>query len=133
MSDSIIKTTDNGMQIAGIDMSSFDGALKVTSALNVAASLDKTIEDGQPFEFIACIFKDGTNEQTGEPCKETYFIQRDGSALFTKSMGIYNSAQTILGLLGAWLSDGLWVRIVAIATGRGNTLKTLEPIAPPAE
>lgn len=133
MSESIIKNTENGMQIAGVDMTSFAGALQVTSALNVAASLDKTIEDGQAFEFIACIFKDGTNDQTGEPCKETYFIQRDGSALFTKSMGIYNSAQTILGLLGQWLTEGLWVRVISIPTGRGNTLKSLEPIAPPAE
>ena len=133
MSESIIKNTENGMQIAGVDMSSFSGSLQVTSALNVAASLDKTIEDGQAFEFIACIFKDGKNEQTGEPCKETYFIQRDGSALFTKSMGIYSSAQTILGLLGQWLTEGLWVRVISIPTGRGNTLKSLEPIAPPAE
>lgn len=133
MTKAIITTTDNGMQIAGIDMSSFAGALKVTSALNVAASLDKTIEDGQAFEFVGCIFKDGKNEQTGDPCKESYFILRDGSALFTKSGGIYDSAQTILGLLGEWLESGLWARVISIPTGRGNTLKALEPIAPPTD
>lgn len=131
MANEIIKTTDNGMQIAGINMDSFDGALKVTKALNVAASLDKTVEDGQAFEFIGCIFKDGINEQTNEPCKESYFIQRDGSALFTKSGGIYQSAQNILGLMGQWLSSGIWVRIASQPTGRGNTIKLLEPIAPP--
>lgn len=133
MSNAIITTTDNGMQIAGVDMESFEGALKVTAALNVAQSLDKAIADGQAFEFIGCIFKDGVNDNTGEPCKESYFIQRDGSALFTKSGGIYDSAQTILGMLGGWLSDGLWVRVTAQPTGRGNTIKLLEPIAPPVK
>lgn len=133
MSNEIITTTDNGMQIAGVDMSSFAGAMKITAALNVASSLDKTIADGQAFEFVGCIFKDGVNDNTGEPCKESYFILRDGSALFTKSGGIYQSAQNILGILGNWLADGLWVRIVSQGTGRGNTIKLLEPIAPPAE
>ena len=133
MANEIIKNTENGMQIAGVDMSTYAGALAVTSALNVAASLDKTIADGQAFEFVGCIFKDGVNDNTGEPCKESYFIQRDGSALFTKSGGIYQSAQNILGLLGQWLADGLWVKIVSQPTGRGNTIKLLEPIAPPAK
>lgn len=133
MANEIIKNTENGMQIAGVDMSTYAGALAVTSALNVAASLDKTIADGQAFEFVGCIFKDGVNDNTGEPCKESYFIQRDGSALFTKSGGIYQSAQNILGLLGQWLVDGLWVKIVSQPTGRGNTIKLLEPIAPPAK
>ena len=133
MSNEIIKTTENGMQIAGIDMSTYAGALAVTSALNVAASLDKTVSDGEAFEFVGCIFKDGVNDNTGEPCKESYFIKRDGSALFTKSGGIYQSAQNILGLLGQWLTDGLWVKIISQPTGRGNTIKLLEPIAPPAE
>ena len=133
MSNEIIHTTDNGMQIAGVDMKSFDGVLKVTQALTVAASMDKELEDGKAFEFVGAVFKDGINDNTGEPCKESYFIQRDGSALFTKSGGIYDSAQTILGLLGDWHEDGLWVRVISIPTGRGNTLKALEPIAPPAE
>lgn len=133
MADDIIKTTSNGMEIAGIDMGSFDGVLKVANALTVAASLDKTIEDGQPFEFIGCVFKDGVNENTGDPCKESYFIQRDGTALFSKSSGIYSSAQTILGMMGAWLENGLWVTIVSQGTGRGNTIKLLKPIAPPAK
>lgn len=133
MSNEIIKNTENGMQIAGIDLSTYAGALQITSALNVAASLDKTIADGQAFEFVGCIFKDGVNDRTGEACKETYFIQRDGAALFTKSDGIYQTAQNILGLLGQWLADGLWVKIVSQPTGNGNTIKLLEPIAPPAQ
>lgn len=133
MTNAIITTTDNGMQIAGIDMQSYEGALSVAKALNVAASLDKTIADGQAFEFVACVFKDGVNDNTGEPCKESYFIMRDGSALFTKSGGIYDSAMTILGLLGAWLQNGMWVKVTSQPTGRGNTIKLLEPIAPPAE
>lgn len=133
MANDIIKTTANGMEIAGVDMQSFEGVLKVTNALTVAASLDKTVEDEQPFEFVACVFKDGTNDNTGEPCKESYFIQRDGTALFSKSSGIYNSAQTILGLMCDWLSSGIWVTIVSQGTGRGNTIKLLKPIAPPAQ
>lgn len=128
-----INTNTDAMQVYGIDMNDFSGMLKVTSALNVAASLDKAIEDGQAFEFIGVIFKDGINEQTGEPCHETYLVQRDGSALFSKSGGIYDSAVTILGGLGQWLSEGLWATVVKIPTGRGNTLKRLNPVAPPAK
>lgn len=128
-----INDGSDNMQIYGIDTNDFAGMLQVTSALNVAASLDKTVEDGQAFEFIGVIFKDGVNEQTGDPCKETYLVQRDGSALFSKSGGIYDSAVTILGGLGKWLSDGLWVTVVEIKTGRGNTLKRLNPVAPPAK
>ena len=128
-----INTNTDAMQLYGIDMNDFDGMLKVTSALNVAASLDKTVEEGQAFEFIGVIFKDGINEQTNEPCKETYLVQRDGSALFSKSGGIYDSAVTILGCLGNWLTDGLWATVVNIKTGRGNTLKRLNPVAPPAK
>lgn len=133
MAADIIKVMGNGMEIAGVDMESFDGVFKVTNALTVAASLDKTIADGDAFEFVACVFKDGINDNTDEPCKESYFILRDGSALFSKSSGIYNSAQTILGLMGAWLESGIWVSIVSQATGRGNTIKLLKPVAPPAE
>ena len=121
------------MEVYGINTEDFTGMLQVISALNVAASLDKSVEPGKAFEFVGVIFKDGVNEQTGEPCKETYFIQRDGTALFTKSGGIYDSAVTILGGLGKWLADGLWVTVVEISTGRGNTLKRLNPIAPPAK
>lgn len=128
-----INTNTDAMQVYGIDMNDFSGMLKVTSALNVAASLDKAIEEGQAFEFIGVIFKDGINEQTGEPCHETYLVQRDGSALFSKSGGIYDSAVTILGGLGKWLADGLWATVVKIPTGRGNTLKRLNPVAPPAK
>lgn len=128
-----INTNTDAMQVYGIDMNDFSGMLKITSALNVAASLDKAIEDGQVFEFIGVIFKDGINEQTGEPCHETYLVQRDGSALFSKSGGIYDSAVTILGGLGQWLSEGLWATVVKIPTGRGNTLKRLNPVAPPAK
>lgn len=133
MANEIIKTTDNGMQIAGVDMNSFEGTLQVTQALTVAASLDKTVADGQAFEFIGAVFKDGINDNTGEPCKESYFLMRDGSALFSKSRGIYDSAMQILGLMGGWLSNGLWVVVVSQPTGRGNTIKLLKPIAPPAE
>ena len=133
MPNEIIKTTDNGMQIAGVDMNSFEGTLQVTQALTVAASLDKTVADGQAFEFIGAVFKDGINDNTGEPCKESYFLMRDGSALFSKSRGIYDSAMQILGIMGGWLSNGLWVVVVSQPTGRGNTIKLLKPIAPPAE
>lgn len=133
MANEIIKTTDNGMQIAGVDMNSFEGTLQVTQALTVAASLDKTVADGQAFEFVGAVFKDGINDNTGEPCKESYFLMRDGSALFSKSRGIYDSAMQILGIMGGWLSNGLWVVVVSQSTGRGNTIKLLKPIAPPAE
>ena len=133
MTNEIIKTTSTGMQIAGVDMTSFDGTLKVTQALTAAASLDKTIEDGQAFEFVGAVFQDGVNDNTGEPCKESYFLMRDGSALFSKSSGIYDSAVKILELMGVWLSSGLWVVVVSQPTGRGNTIKLLKPIAPPAE
>lgn len=131
-----IQTINDGngkMEVYGIDTSDFTGMLQVTSALNVAASLDKSVDMGQAFEFVGVIFKDGINEQTGEACKETYLVQRDGSALFSKSGGIYDSAVTILGGLGKWLSDGLWATVVEIKTGRGNTLKRLNPVAPPAK
>lgn len=128
-----VATSTDAMQVYGIDTNDFNGMLQVASAINIAASLDKSVEDGQPFEFIGLIFKDGINEQTGEPCKETYFVQRNGSALFTKSGGIYDSALVILGSLGQWLSDGLWACVQSIPTGRGNTIKKLQPIAPPAE
>lgn len=133
MVNEIIKTTSTGMQIAGVDMTSFDGTLKVTQALTAAASLDKTIEDGQAFEFVGAVFQDGVNDNTDEPCKESYFLMRDGSALFSKSRGIYDSAVKILELMGGWLSNGLWVVVVSQPTGRGNTIKLLKPIAPPAE
>lgn len=133
MANEIIHTTDNGMQIVGVDMKSFDGVLKVTQALTVAASMDKELEDGKAFEFVGAVFKDGVNENTGEPCKESYFILRDGTALFSKSQGIYQSAYQIVGMLGDWITSGLWAEVVSQKTGKGNTIKLLKPIAPPAK
>lgn len=133
MANEIIKTTANGMQIAGVDMSSFDGVLKVTQALTVAASMDKELEEGQSFEFVGVVIKDGVNDNTDEPCKETYFILRDGTALFSKSQGIYQSVYQILGMLGDWLTSGLWAQVISQKTGKGNTIKLLKPIAPPAK
>ena len=133
MGNEIIKTTDNGMQIAGVDMTSFEGTLAVANALTVAGSMDKELEEGKSFEFVGAVFKDGINDKTGAPCKESYFILRDGTALFSKSQGIYQSAMQILGLLGAWLNEGLWAEVVSQKTSNGNTIKLLKPIAPPAE
>lgn len=133
MANEIITTTDNGMQIAGVDMTSFEGTLAVANALTVAGSMDKELEEGKSFEFVGAVFKDGVNDNTGESCKESYFILRDGTALFSKSQGIYQSAMQILGLLGGWLHEGLWAEVVSQKTGKGNTIKLLKPIAPPAK
>ena len=132
MANEIIKNDATGTIIAGATGDSYEDRARRVNAQNAAASLDKTINAGDIFCFNGAIISDGVNDKTGAACKDTFFLLPDGSALFTKSEGIYRSLKSILENFGDFLSNGIWVQLVEINTNSGNTMKALKVVPPQA-
>lgn len=134
INNDIIKVTATGTIIAGISGDSYEDRAKIVNARNAADSLDKTYSNGDVFEFIGVIISDGINEKTETPCKDTFLIQRDGSALFSKSDGIYRAVKSIIEdeIFATYLNDGIWVKLLEIKTNGGNTMKSLMVVPPQA-
>lgn len=133
MTNEIIKTNENGDILANIDTTTYEGLANVANAMNAANSLDKTFNDGDIFEIVAAMITNGTNPKTGAPCRNSYMIMRDGTALFTMSEGIANALERNLKLFGSFLANGLWFKLVEIPTNTGNTMKSLLVVAPQAK
>lgn len=117
-----------------VDMTTFDGAMKVTNAINNSQSLAEYDEDnGNPVMNVVDIVltsgvrksRDGSEDT---PCEDTRLILADGMSLLSQSSGIARSARFIVGFLGASLHDGVLVRVVSQKLRNGNTIKNLEVV-----
>ena len=117
-----------------VDMTTFDGAMKVTNAINNSQSLAEYDEDnGNPVMNVVDIVltpgvrksRDGSEDT---PCEDTRLILADGTSLLSQSGGIARSARFIAGFLGASLHDGVLVRVVSQKLRNGNTIKNLEVV-----
>lgn len=115
-----------------VDMSTFDGAMKVTNAINNSQSLSEYVEnnDNPILNVVDIVVTPGMRKSRdgGEdtPCEDTRLILADGISLMTQSGGIARSARFIAGLCGAELHSGILIRVVAQKLRNGNTIKNLE-------
>lgn len=113
--------------ISTVDADTYEGKIKVVSALNGADSLeelgDKTIVVSDILE------TQGVRSRTGEVCTNTYLIDSDGHAYFTQSDGIKKSVDFILMAFNGKLpEDGIPCQVKSQKLNNGNTLKTLVPV-----
>lgn len=117
-----------------VDMSTFDGAMKVTNAINNSKSLSEFDEDNDNpiFTIVDIVLTNGVRKSRdgGEdtPCEDTRLILADGTSLLSQSTGIARSAKFIAGFLGEALHDGVNVRVATQKLRSGNTIKNLEVI-----
>lgn len=139
MSNAITKMDNNANIIPEgafntVDMTTFDGAMKVTNAINNSQSLAEYDEDnGNPIMTVVDIVltpgvrksRDGGEDV---PCEDTRLILADGTSLLSQSGGIARSARFIAGFLGNSLHDGVLVRVVSQKLRNGNTIKNLEVV-----
>ena len=115
-----------------VDMSTFEGAMKVTNAINNSQSLSEYVEnnDNPILNVVDIVVTPGMRKSRdgGEdtPCEDTRLILADGISLMTQSGGIARSARFIAGLCGAELHSGILIRVVAQKLRNGNTIKNLE-------
>lgn len=139
MSNAITKMDNNANIIPEgafntVDMTTFDGAMKVTNAINNSQSLAEYDEDnGNPvMNVVDIVLTPGVRKSRdgGEdvPCEDTRLILADGTSLLSQSGGIARSARFIAGFLGASLHDGVLVRVVSQKLRNGNTIKNLEVV-----
>lgn len=117
-----------------VDMSTFEGAMKVTNAINNSQSLSEYDEanDNPIFTIVDIVLTNGVRKSRdgGEdtPCEDTRLILDDGTSLLSQSTGIARSAKFIAGFLGDALHDGVKVRVATQKLRNGNTIKNLEVI-----
>lgn len=115
-----------------VDMSTFDGAMKVTNAINNSVSLAEYVENNSnpTLTVVDIVVTPGTRKSRDggpdTPCDDTRLILADGTALMTQSGGIARSARFIVGLCGAELHNGILIRVVESKLRNGNTIKGLE-------
>lgn len=139
MSNAITKMDNNANIIPEgafntVDMTTFDGAMKVTNAINNSQSLAEYDEDnGNPImNVVDIVLTPGVRKSRdgGEdvPCEDTRLILADGTSLLSQSGGIARSARFIAGFLGNSLHDGVLVRVVSQKLRNGNTIKNLEVV-----
>lgn len=139
MSNAITKMDNNANIIPEgafntVDMTTFDGAMKVTNAINNSQSLAEYDEDnGNPvMNVVDIVLTPGVRKSRdgGEdvPCEDTRLILADGTSLLSQSGGIARSARFIAGFLGNSLHDGVLVRVVSQKLRNGNTIKNLEVV-----
>ena len=117
-----------------VDMSTFDGAMKVANAINNSQSLAQFVEDNDNpiFTVVDIVVTPGMRKARdgGDdvPCEDTRLILEDGTSLLSQSGGIARSARFIAGFLGAVLHDGIKIRVSEQKLRNGNTIKNLEVI-----
>ncbi len=121
-----------------VDMSTFEGAMKVTNAINNSQSLSEYIDTNTDkngntpiLNVVDIVVTPGVRKareknQEDMPCEDTRLILADGISLMTQSGGIARSARFIAGLCGAELHDGILIRVVSQKLRNGNTIKNLE-------
>lgn len=117
-----------------VDMSTFDGAMKVTNAINNSQSLSEYVEsfeENPVLNVVDIVVTPGIRKarernQEDTPCEDTRLILADGISLMTQSSGIARSARFIAGLCGSELHGGILIRVVEQKLRNGNTIKNLE-------
>lgn len=122
--------TDNAVNTVDID--SFEGAVKVTNAINNSQSLAQYVEDNDYPDMTVTdiVITPGVRKSRdgGEdtPCEDTRLILEDGTSLLSQSGGIARSARFIAQFLGNSLHAGIIMRVVEQKLRNGNTIKNLE-------
>ena len=115
-----------------VDMTTFEGAMKVTNAINNSQSLSEYDENNNNpvLNVVDIVVTPGVRKSRDGgpdiPCEDTRLILADGISLMTQSAGIARSARFIAGLCGAALHDGILIRVVSQKLRNGNTIKNLE-------
>lgn len=128
--DAII--TDNAINT--VNMESFEGAAKVTNAINNSQSLAQYVEDNDypDMTVVDIVITPGMRKSRdgGEdtPCEDTRLILEDGTSLLSQSGGIARSARFIVTFLGNAIHDGIVMRVVEQKLRNGNTIKNLEVV-----
>lgn len=140
MTNDLANTTRNANIIPDgpfntIDMSTFDGAMKVTNAINNSQSLAQYVadHDNEPMVVVDIVLTNGIRKSRDEripdaECEDTRLILADGTSLMSQSGGIAKSAKFIAGFLGSQLHDGILMRVVEQKMSNGNTVKNLEVV-----
>lgn len=114
-----------------VDMTTFEGAMKVTNAINNSGSLAEYVEDNNnPVLTVVDIVVTPGHRKSRDggddiPCEDTRLILADGTSLLSQSGGIANSARFIAGFCGHALHSGILVRVESKKMRNGNTVKTL--------
>lgn len=117
-----------------VDMTTFEGAQKITNAINNSQSLAEYDENnGNPVLTVVDIVvtpgmrkaRDGGDDT---PCEDTRLILANGTSLMSQSGGIAKAARFIAGFCGAALHDGIMLRVVSSKLRNGNTVKSLEVV-----
>ena len=117
-----------------VDMSTFEGAMRVTNAINNSRSLAEYCEenDNPILEVVDIVVTPGIRKSrdggADQPCEDTRLILADGTSLLSQSGGIARSARFVAGFVGSVLHDGILMRVVEQKLRNGNTIKNLEVI-----
>ena len=117
-----------------VDTTTFDGAMRVTNAINNSESLNDYVRDNNnpTMTVVDIVVTNGMRKARdgGEdtPCEDTRLILADGTSLLSQSGGIAKSAKMIAGFCGAELHNGLLIRVVSRELRNGNTIKNLEVV-----
>jgi hypothetical protein len=117
-----------------VDISTFEGAAKLTNAINNSQSLAQFCEDNGYADFVVVdiVVTPGVRKSRdgGEdtPCEDTRLILEDGTSLLSQSGGIARSARFVAGFLGEALHDGIIMHVVEQKLRNGNTIKNLEVV-----
>lgn len=117
-----------------VDMATFDGAMKVTNAINNSTSLAEYCDANKDavLTVVDMVVTPGVRKSRDggpdQPCDDTRLILADGTALMSQSGGIARSARFIAGLLGAELHSGILIKVVEQKMRNGNTIKALEVV-----
>lgn len=139
MADNEVATVDKGKSAFGVgalvastvDATTNDGKLAIAGALNGALSLSSM--EGKKITVVDVLMREGVRKgrdgAPDKPCIDTWIIDRDGKAFFTKSEGVARSLENILTL---WPDlnkpDGVTVLFKTTILANGNSYKTLTPV-----
>ena len=117
-----------------VDMTTFDGAIRVANAINDSKSLAEYVSNNDnPILNVVDIvvtsgIRKGRNGMDDMPCEDTRLILADGTSLLSQSSGIARSARFIAGFVGAAIHDGILIQVVEQKLNNGNTIKNLRII-----
>lgn len=114
-----------------IDMSDFNGAVRLANAINASGSLAEYVQNNNNPELpvvdiiVTNGVRKGRNGMDDMPCEDTRLILADGTSLLSQSTGIANSARWIAGILGTAIHEGILLQVVTQQLNNGNTIKNL--------
>lgn len=139
LGNEIIKNENNVIAIPEgnfntVDISTFEGAAKLTNAINNSRSLAEYIDDNDnPILKVVDIivtagYRKARDGGEDTPCEDTRLVLEDGTSLLSQSGGIARSARFIAGFLGSALHNGILIRVSEQKLRNGNTIKNLEVV-----